>query len=92
MSNKDFLIKYIEDGDEVILRSYIGKEKIVKIPEDVTTIDKFAFANDVQSNDIIEKMGLTEDDLDQMDSEMENVLSMEEDDFEEEEEENRHDN
>ena len=47
MSNKDFLIKYIEDDDEVILRSYIGKEKIVKIPEDVTTIDKFTFTNDI---------------------------------------------
>ena len=56
MNNKDFLIKYIEDDDEVILRAYVGKEKIVEIPESVTTIDKFAFANDVQSNDIIEKI------------------------------------
>ena len=46
MSNKDFLIKYIEDDDEVILRSYV-KKKIVKIPEDVTKIDKFTFTNDI---------------------------------------------
>ena len=30
MNNKDFLIKYIEDDDDVILRAYVGKEKIVK--------------------------------------------------------------
>ncbi len=37
-------------------------------------------------NDIIEKMGLTEADLEQMDSEMENMLSMADDDFESDEE------
>ena len=43
-------------------------------------------------NDIIEKMGLSEDDLDQMDSEMENMLSMaedaDEDDSDEDDEQN----
>ena len=56
MPNKDFLIKYDEDFEETILRRYIGKDKIVIIPEGVTNIDKFAFANDVESNDFIEKI------------------------------------
>ena len=37
-------------------------------------------------NDIIEKMGITDDDLDQMDAEMENMLSMSDEDVPEIEE------
>lgn len=56
MADKDFLIKYDEDMEENILRRYVGKDKIVKIPEGVTDIDKFAFANDVEPNNSIEKI------------------------------------
>ena len=38
-------------------------------------------------NDIIEKMGLSESDLEQMDSEMENMLAMSDDDYESDDEE-----
>lgn len=59
MENKDFLIKYDSIMEETILCRYVGKEKIVQIPEGVTTIRKNAFANDFEPNETIEKIILS---------------------------------
>lgn len=56
MADKDFLIKYDEDMEENILCRYVGKNKIVKIPEGVMAIRKYAFASDFESNETIEKI------------------------------------
>lgn len=59
MTDKDFLIKYDEDFEETILCRYVGKDKVVTIPEGVTTIRKYAFASDFESNETIEKIILS---------------------------------
>lgn len=50
---------YDENSEENVLCRYIGKEKIVTVPEGVTTIRKFAFASDFEPNNTIEKIILS---------------------------------
>lgn len=59
MSDSDFLIKYDEDNEENVLCRYTGNDAIVTIPEGVTTIRKYAFASDFESNETIEKIILS---------------------------------
>lgn len=59
MADIDFLIKYDGDSNETILCRYVGKEKIVKIPEGISTIRKFAFASDFELNETIEEIILS---------------------------------
>ena len=59
MADKDFLIRYDEELEENILCRYVGKDKIITVPEGVTTIRKFAFASDFEPNETIEKIILS---------------------------------
>lgn len=59
MADRDFLIKYDEELEESILCRYVGNDKIVVIPEGITTIRKYAFASDFESNETIEKIILS---------------------------------
>lgn len=59
MENRDFIIKYDEELEETILCRYAGNDKLVTIPEGVTTIRKYAFASDFESNETIEKIILS---------------------------------
>ena len=59
MADKDFLIKYDEENEENILCRYMGNDTVVRIPEGVTTIRKYQFASDFESNETIEKIILS---------------------------------
>lgn len=62
MADKDFLIK--EDMGSLTLRKYVGKDKVVQIPEGVEEISDFAFAEDYAPNSSIEKIILPESSFD----------------------------
>ena len=62
MADKDFMIK--DDNDVLTLRKYVGKDKVVQIPEGVEEISDFAFAEDYAPNSSIEKIILPESSFD----------------------------
>ena len=51
--NKDFIIKKNPLGDDIYLCAYIGKQKIIEVPEGVTFIRSFAFADEDEPNETI---------------------------------------
>lgn len=51
--NKDFIIKKNPLGDDIYLCAYIGNDKTVKVPEGVTFIRSFAFADEEEPNETI---------------------------------------
>ena len=62
MVEKDFMIK--DDNDVLTLRKYVGKDKVVQIPEGIEEITDFAFAEDYAPNSSIEKIILPESSFD----------------------------
>ena len=59
MENKthnEFIIKTSPYGDKTILYAYLGSESVVSVPEGVTDINFFAFAEEHKPNDTITKI------------------------------------
>ena len=59
MQNKthnEFIIKTSPNGDKTILYAYLGSESVVSVPEGVTDINFFAFAEEHKPNDTITKI------------------------------------
>ena len=65
--NTDFVIKKNPLGNDVYLCAYLGKETVVEVPEGVTFIRSYAFADDENPNDTITKIILP-DTVNQVDS------------------------
>lgn len=55
---KDFILKKVPHSDEIQLCYYSGKESVVKVPDGVTSIEPYAFADDEHPNDTITKIVL----------------------------------
>lgn len=51
--NSDFIIKTNSYGDEVCLCAYVGSERVVTVPDGVTMIRSYAFADKEKPNDTI---------------------------------------
>ena len=65
--NKDFIIKKNPLGNDIYLCAYLGKEKIVTVPDGVTFIRSYAFADDDSPNSTITKIILP-DSVNQIDT------------------------
>ena len=63
----NFIIKKSPDGDKHYLCAYLGNKSIVLVPEGITNIRSFAFADDENPNDTITKIILP-DSVSQIDS------------------------
>ena len=51
--NTDFIIKQNPYKDRLLLCAYLGKESVVKVPDGVTKICSFAFADQDKPNETI---------------------------------------
>lgn len=52
----DFVIRKSPDGSEYHLYDYLGNDSVVTIPDGVTHINAYAFADDDHPNDSIKKI------------------------------------
>lgn len=58
--DQDFIVKRVPFSEETQLCLYVGNERVVQVPDGVTSIQSFAFADDKRPNDSIEKIVLPE--------------------------------